>query len=73
MKFTPTTERDLALCRQVGLLFIWLTAAAGIFLLWRAVTLPVHIGSAVLLIALPLLGRSTHRAARIVAGERYHK
>lgn len=67
MKFTPTTERDLALCRQVGLLFVWLTAATGIFLLWRAVTLPVHIGSAVLLIALPLLGRSAHRAARIVA------
>ena len=67
MKFTPTTERDLTLCRQVGLLFVWLTAAVGIFLLWRTVTLPVHIGTAVLLIALPLLGRSDHRAARIVA------
>lgn len=68
LNFRPATDRDAALCRQVGLVFVWLTAAAGVFLLWHTVTMPVHILMAVVLILLPLLSRSSaRRAERITA------
>ena len=68
LNFRPATDRDAALCRQVGLVFVWLTTAAGVFLLWHTVTTPVHILMAVGLLLLPLLSRSSaRRAERITA------
>ncbi len=67
MKFRPTSQQDLELCRKTGRLFAWLTAVVGLFLLWGTVTVPVHIVTVLLLILLPLCAGRERKALRVTA------
>lgn len=67
MKFQPTSQQDLELCRRIGRLFVWLTAVVGLLLLWNTVTAPVHIVTVPLCLLLPLCAGRERKVPRIAA------